>query len=348
MPQPPRRITLRDIARRAGVHFTTVSLALRNHPRLPATTRERVQAVARELGYVPDPMLSSLAHYRSTLRPAGYQATVAWVTNHPKRSGWREVRVFEQYFDGAAARAEELGFKLEEFWLRERGLTPQRATQILRARGIGGLILAPQPGPGVSLELEWDAFSAVAIGFSLARPSLHLVCLHQYRAIRLALRELLARGHRRPGLVLLRASDERVEQNWSAGFASGLAELAPRDRLAPLLLDRWDEGRFLRWVERHKPDVLLSKLLEVGPALQASGREAPRDLGVAYLTHASAEAGLSGISENPHAVGAAALDHLTGMLHRNERGVPALAHHLLIEGAWIEGATVRHRAESRR
>lgn len=47
-----RPITLLDVARAAGVSKTTVSDALSGRGRLPAATRERVSAVARELGYV--------------------------------------------------------------------------------------------------------------------------------------------------------------------------------------------------------------------------------------------------------------------------------------------------------
>ena len=49
--------TLADIAREAGVHVTTVSLALRNHPRLPESTRLRLQNLAKLRGYTPDPWL---------------------------------------------------------------------------------------------------------------------------------------------------------------------------------------------------------------------------------------------------------------------------------------------------
>ena len=37
----PRRVTLADIAKQANVHVTTVSLALRNHPRLPEKTDQK-------------------------------------------------------------------------------------------------------------------------------------------------------------------------------------------------------------------------------------------------------------------------------------------------------------------
>src|SRR5690606_18100520 len=60
MSQSPRRVTLSDIAKQAEVHVTTVSLALRNHPRLPERTRKRIQKIAEELGYQPDPVLQAL------------------------------------------------------------------------------------------------------------------------------------------------------------------------------------------------------------------------------------------------------------------------------------------------
>ncbi len=339
-----RRVCLRDIARAAGCHFSTVSLALRNHPRLPRATCERVQRLARELGYVPDPMLASLAHYRSALRPVAYHATLAWLTNHPARGGWRQVPIFLDYYRGAAARAAELGYRLEEFWLREPGMTPARAGQILRARNITGLVVAPQPEPGMAVELDWADFSAVAIGYSLARPRLHLVCPAQFGAIKVAMHELLARGYRRPGLVMLRASDDRVDQHWQGGYLVAQQSCARGDRVAPLFLEAWDEARFAAWFRRHRPDALITKLPEVGAALRRAARRGAREVGVAYLTLAAPGGELAGVHENPAEVGAAAVDYVTGMIHRNERGLPALPRRLLIEGTWVDGRTVRRAA----
>ncbi len=47
-----RRITVQDIAEKAGVSPATVSLALRGKPTIPPETRARVQEAARDLGYV--------------------------------------------------------------------------------------------------------------------------------------------------------------------------------------------------------------------------------------------------------------------------------------------------------
>src|SRR5690606_27714546 len=59
-----RYLTLADVARVAGVHPTTVSLALRDHPSIPSETRARIRAVAKELGYRRDPLLDAFNFHR--------------------------------------------------------------------------------------------------------------------------------------------------------------------------------------------------------------------------------------------------------------------------------------------
>jgi len=341
MAEPHRRVTLRDIAAAAGCHFSTVSLALHNHPRLPAATRDRVQAVAKQLGYVSDPMLASLASYRNSLRPVPYRSTIAWVTNFPTRHGWRAAQFFQDCFLGAEERARSLGYKLEIFWLRERGMTPARASQILRARNVAGLLLAPQPKFGMAVELEWPAFSAAAIGYTLTRPGLHMIGLHQYRSLRLAGQQLLDRGHRRIGLVLLDANDERVDHNWLAGYLVLQQQMPPKARLPHLFVPEWNDAAFNAWFRRHRPDAIVTKSPEILPALQRLGVKVPEQVSVAFLTLPRVNGEFSGVDENPLVVGAAAADYVAGMIHRNERGVPALPQRVLIEGTWIDGRTVR-------
>ncbi|MEB3371776.1 LacI family DNA-binding transcriptional regulator [Saccharopolyspora mangrovi] len=62
--RPP---TLADIAEAAGVHATTVSRAIRGGEGVGRKTAERVRAVARELGYLPNPAAASLRTGRSNM-----------------------------------------------------------------------------------------------------------------------------------------------------------------------------------------------------------------------------------------------------------------------------------------
>ena len=67
-PDGVQRLTIKDVARAAGVHPATASRAL--NPRLPgrisAETTARVERAAAELGYVVDPVGRSLRTQRSS------------------------------------------------------------------------------------------------------------------------------------------------------------------------------------------------------------------------------------------------------------------------------------------
>ena len=56
----PPNPTIRDLAREAGVSAATASLALRNDPRLRKDTCDKVQQVAKRLGYHPNALVSQL------------------------------------------------------------------------------------------------------------------------------------------------------------------------------------------------------------------------------------------------------------------------------------------------
>jgi DNA-binding LacI/PurR family transcriptional regulator len=64
---PDRRTTLADVAARAGVSTALVSIVMREAPGASAATRERVRAVADELGYRPDIRARLLRRSRSRL-----------------------------------------------------------------------------------------------------------------------------------------------------------------------------------------------------------------------------------------------------------------------------------------
>jgi LacI family transcriptional regulator len=336
------RPTIRDIAARAGCHYSTVSLALRDHPRITAATRARVKQIAVALGYRPDAALAALSAYRTMKRPVRHRPVIAWVSNHRARYGWRASACNGDYFRGAWTRAEERGYRLEEFWLAEPGMNGRRMSGILRTRGIQGLLLPPQERL-CALDLEWEHFSAVTFGYTLVQPRLHLVSNHEYRTMGTLFAELFRRGYRHVGLVDLREHDERVDHNWLAAYLIEQHRLVAGGQLPPLILDRWDDADFLAWVRRHQPEVIVTKLPRVLECLDHAGCRVPDEIGVAFHSLDEAPRQLSGMKKNALQIGMMAVDHVIDMIHRNERGLPELPQLFMVEGSWVEGGTLRPR-----
>src|ERR1700722_13889172 len=344
MATPPTRPTIRDIARDTGFHYSTVSLALRDHPRIPNSTKQIICEAANELGYQPDAMLSALCAYRMTKRPPKEQTVIAWITNHRTRTGWRMSACTRDYFEGASQRATERGYRLETFWLSETGMTGQRLSRILWTRGIQGVLLPPQEHL-TTVDLAWDNLSAVTFGYTLAHPRLHLVSNHEYRTMGTLFAELEKRFYQRVGLVNLREHDKRVDNNWLAAYLVEQTRLQPEHQLPPLVLDQWNAKTFLSWVEHHRPDAIVTRLPEVLRSLRRAGYRVPEDVGVAYHSLDEKSRCLSGMKKNSLQIGIMAVDLLIDMLHRNERGSPPRPYLLMVEGSWVEGNTLRKPSE---
>lgn len=334
-----RRVTIRDIAKAANVHHTTVSRALRKDRQIPELTRVRIESLAVEMGYSPDPALASLMRYRSSKLRSSYKGALAWITNYPTREGWRMHEKIG-YYTGAKARAVELGYSLDEFWLNEPGLNSRRASGILSARNIQGLIFLPQPRARAHLHLDWSRFSALTISHTLTAPHLHVVTNHHFRSMALLMRKIRSLGYRRPGFVCRQRIHESVDRAWAAAFATYQA--GPLHRQVPLLLYQ-DNGfqDFSKWIQRHKPDVLVTHDESVFEWLDRLRLRVPEDIGVAAAALHGLPPECSGLNENNEVVGALAVDLVVEMIHKNQKGVPEIPVTTLVEGSWVDGTTLR-------
>ncbi|MFJ6738244.1 LacI family DNA-binding transcriptional regulator [Streptomyces sp. NPDC091279] len=183
------RVTIKEVAARAGVSKGAVSLAFNHKPGLSEATRERIFRAARELGWAPNPTARTLAGSRvdvvglAICRPARllglepfYMEFVSGVesvlTEHSCSLLLRLVRSVK----------EEAGL-LETWW---------------RARQIGGAILvdlrADDPRVAVAERL---GLPVVAVGHPSLAGGLTAVWTDDATAVREAVRYLAALGHRR-------------------------------------------------------------------------------------------------------------------------------------------------------
>jgi len=337
---PKKRVTLRDIAREAGVHFTTVGLALQGSPQLPAATKSRIRAVAEKLGYRPDPMLSALNAYRQSRMRPRYQATIAWINNWPDREALHRIQEFQDYYDGARQRAEEKGYALEEFWLHEKGMTPQRLSKVLRARNIETLLMAPQPAAHAVPPLNYEDFAVVAFGYSLQPAVFHVVTNHHFHSMNLLLEHLQALGYARIGFVGELIWNEKVDNAWLGGLALARLKNPQTGKIPPLFEDAHIERTLPIWLKRHRPDVVISHRYML-TRLRGVGCRIPEEIGFAGLGVDRSNSDISGIYQNSERIGRAAVDFVISMLHNGERGVPDVPTRMLIESTWNPGKTLR-------
>lgn len=347
IPNAPR-VTLKDVAREAGVHVSTAWRALSNETYVSAKKRTLIREVAQRLGYSPDPMLSALSSYRRSQRPPAYRSTLAWVNNFADRRECLEWPHIRYFFEGARAYAESKGFRLEEFWLREKGMTAKRAREVLLARNIRGLLFAPQPEAGMKLGMDLSPFACVSIGYSISEPRLHVAVNDQHFSTHLCLRRLVEMGHRRIGMFSASDTLRRTRHHFESPYHVFQYTIPQESRVPLLLMEGLDEPRiveawhqrFLAWVKEHRPSAIICTIGETVEWLRAAGWRVPEDISVATLSVAQ-DPGISGIDQQEQKIGARAIEFLISIFQAGERGVPETPLRMLVEGKWVDRQTTR-------
>ncbi len=343
MPADPK-VTLGEIAEKAGVTRMAVSLALRGKVGVSDATRSMVLRIAAELGYRPDPEVSNLMARIRAKTPATTKACIALLTAGPTTPGSQRSITERKYVEGVVTRANEYGYRIEEFSIFGKKDAVQTA-KILWNRGIDGIVIRPlqyglAEGGAHPLHFDFERFHVVAISETLKTPVLDRSLPDQYSAMLTVLSELGNLNYRTIGLVLEEELNIRVNGKWTAAylqhpFRSGLLSLPP-----PLIMASPNQADFDRWYDRHRPDAIVSVNRYVLEFLRNRGLRVPQDLGYASLDldgDIPENIGLSGIDQNSHMVGAAAVDMLIGAMQRAQRGIPEHPRRVQVEGTWKHG-----------
>jgi len=340
---PHSRVTLQTIALAAGVSRSTVSKALRNDRTIPPGTCQRVQKLATEMGYTPDPAVSSLMAQLRLRRGHKYLEPIAFVTSTPTRDGWKKSSSYRDYFSGAEQRCKELGFQLETFWMGDANWNGERLSQILRTRNIRGILIAPTGSLEMDLGLRWEWFATAAFGYTLKFPPCHRATNHQYRSTLRAFQNLDERGYRRIGLLFPKSYDQWIINNRFAAL-SVYQSYIPRGSCVPPLMNTKAETRdgCLEWIKKHRVDSIICLEGSIVRWLMEAGLSIPDELGLVQLTaFDESEPGVACIDQNSTFIGATAIDLITEQLYENRLGIPKHQKILLSEGYWRDGWTVR-------
>jgi LacI family transcriptional regulator len=343
---PSIRVTHRDIALRVGVSHVTVSLALKGHPRIPLSRREEITKVAREMGYTPDPMLSSLAAYRHSKRPAQIQSALAWINHWEIPQALRKYKEFDAYWRGASKTAERFGYRLDEF-LWQQDMTPQRFETILKTRNIRGILIPPHPKQPDWGNFDWKNFSAIRFGLSVRTPNSHVVSSNQFRAIALAVEKIRDYGYKRVGFAVDGEHDRTLGGLWTGGFFAAQRLLGVPDNVPQFIFSCPQDAPelvrdFKKWLDKHKPDVVLTGVRPLVEALRQFNLRVPEDIAVAATTISDMPVD-AGINQNSEEIGRVAVETLIALINSDDRGNPSLPRLILVEGTWVDGSSLPNR-----
>lgn len=334
----PRAYTLDDVARACRVSKMTVSRALRQQRGVSPQLAERIRATAEKLGYRINPALGSVMKALRQRRASDYRENLAFVWTHP---GSKPISLLVPWRDHARARAERLGYRLDEFFLRSPGMTPTRLRTILQARGIRGILFAPDTEPPLPhFSFDPAGFAAVLLGSSLQNRGLARVQFDHLQLIHLALRQIRKAGYRRPALLLSPSIDGRTQGRLRAGYL--IHSPAPlRERTGLIYLGNLDDrAAVVAWLKARRADVAIDLEGDRRRFLEATGLRVPQKIAFVSLNREPEMTNVAGVVQSAGALGSAAVDMVAAQLQRHEFGRQSYPQKVMLEGEWFPGPTL--------
>ncbi|GMX64758.1 LacI family DNA-binding transcriptional regulator [Paenibacillus elgii] len=186
-------VTIKDIAKAAGVSVTTVSRALNGYDDVNALTRQKIKDIAQGLGYSPNMAARSLISKKTK--------TLGLLLSNVTRASSKDNIAFE-ILCGMNDRAGELDYDLVLF-----STTPQKQKiksykTLCQERGVDGVIIM-----GIRLDDEYlkevvsSQIPCVLIDIPLEGPNVGYVTSDNVGGANRAVSYLLEAGHRKIGVI---------------------------------------------------------------------------------------------------------------------------------------------------
>ncbi|MDQ8192819.1 LacI family DNA-binding transcriptional regulator [Coraliomargarita sp. SDUM461004] len=343
---PSKKINMAYVAKMAKVHQGTVSRALRNDPRITVETRERIQKLADELGYRPNPLVSALIAEKRKGSPSGYGSTIAFLTSGETKDQWHKLS--PQYAvmrEHLQRHAYKRGYNLEDFWLHDTEMPSSRLRQILHYRGILGVIVCPLQGSINKLDFDFEKFASVAIGYTLRDPILDHVAIDYYSVMQKILARLIQnKSFKRIGFTTPASISSRV-QDLSLSAYLGQKFQHPKRLLSPVISENLNlEASFTKWVQSKKPNVIIcpthTSYVACQNALEKMGLSVPRDISI-VCADCHIDSSVSGILQDLDAEASAVIELLTSRMEHGIFGIPQQPQTIMVNGTWRDGDTLR-------
>lgn len=269
-------VTLKDVAERAGVSRSAVSRSYTGGASVAKATRRRIEKAAKELGYSPNVLASSLTTGRTKL--------IGLVSNNFHNP------IFLQVFDQFTKGLQERGLRPLLVNLTDE-VDPENSVRMLRAYSVDAVIVASSTLPQSFAQGFRDAGVPVvhSFGRQVENPTVNVLGINNIQAGQLAAQTLVARGYQHIGFM---GGPERATstQDRYKGFIDEMA-LHPQVRVTSSFAEKYsfDAGRLemLRLLDGSPAEAYFcgDDVLSIGAlsAIQTRDLDVPDDIGLLGL-----------------------------------------------------------------
>jgi LacI family transcriptional regulator len=349
---PSSTLTMGKIADLAGVSKSTVSLALRNSSKIQKQTCQKIQAIAREMNYRPNPLVSAqMVHIRHNTHRKTAPA-IGFLNIWDGRTAAEEFdsKQMRNYYHGAKERAASFGFTVDLLEFDRAKYSDRRVQIILHSRNIEGLILAPTKLSTHELELNWSEYTLSAIGCFSGTNGIHRFFYDSFHCMQDVMDILGTRAYSRVGLVTNQRMEVQSGHLLSGGYLEYQSRVILEGFRVPLLQlsnteAHYTAGQQLKiseWIKANRPDAIIGIGVNLSDLLRSQGLRMPEDIGYVALGWGGSNLDdCAGYHLNEEKVGAAAVDSLIMRMYQNERGLPTSPITALMYGDFVEGKTLR-------
>ena len=125
-------VSIKDVARHAGVAISTVSKVLNHYPNVSEETKKKVNEAVEELNFLPNSVAAALSS-----KQAGRMALLVNLNTRTQAIDEIDMR----YISGAINKAAELGLDVNTFFFSMfEGMSEEEAIRYLRSQSIHGII----------------------------------------------------------------------------------------------------------------------------------------------------------------------------------------------------------------
>lgn len=220
------RVSIKDVAKEAGVSASTVSYILSGNPNVsfPPETKERVFAAAKKLNYVVNRAAKTL---RSGRVEGSTKSNLIGIVIPQTESTHRESHImFGNPFYGAFLSAVELEIRKAGFHLLLSGTTPgQSYIDIVRSRTLDGvIILGAYPSKDADDYKRYRIPAVLVDCYGSSDSFFYSVRTDDRLGGYIATKYLIEQGHRNIGIVTGELKEHGVNQERCQGYLDALNE----------------------------------------------------------------------------------------------------------------------------